>query len=62
MTLQEIYNGIEELSPKICKDMEGTCDECPFGVWSDKEYCYECGFQLFQCQIENYQEQEKMYK
>ena len=32
MTLKEIYDGIKEVSPSICKNMEGTCDECPFGI------------------------------
>lgn len=59
MTLKDIYNAIEEISPSICKNMEGTCDECPFGIWNHQEQGYECGFQLFQCQIENYAEIEE---
>ena len=59
MTLKEIYDGIKEVSPSICKNMEGTCDECPFGVWSSAEHYYECGFYLFQEKIENYAEIEE---
>ena len=59
MTLKEIYDGIKEVSPSICKNMEGTCDECPFGIWIEPDG-YNCGFYLFQEQIENYAEIEEM--
>lgn len=57
MTLKEIYDGIEEVSPSICKDMEGTCDECPFGVWFDAIGGYDCGFNILKTQIQDYEEQ-----
>ena len=58
MTLKEIYDGIKEVSPSICKNMEGTCDECPFGIWIEPDG-YNCGFYLFQEQIEDYAEIEE---
>jgi len=59
MTLKEIYDGIEKIRPSICKNMEGTCDECPFGVWDSKTYGYNCGFEIFKSQIEDYAEIEE---
>lgn len=61
MTLKELYDGIEEVSPSICKNMEGTCDECPFGVWIDKFCYYDCGFNVLKTQIQDYIEQEEEY-
>lgn len=54
MKMSEFFVDINLASLYICRDMEGTCDECPFGVWNDRKQGYDCGFEKFVLMLKDY--------
>ena len=62
MTLHEIHEELKAVKPGICRDMESTCDECPFGKWNYLKQHYECGFRIIGRMIENYEKEQAEYE